>query len=190
VDATIQRTTASLGSSVVVHLQRFKPNMRTLTWEKNSRHVHFPLVIDAAALRGEDKPIAVAAAGFPGQEAVETLSAAFPKVPVSVIRAVLDSTAGDANTASMLLEEGVFMEPSLLQAALPVAPEATAVQQYELVGVVTHHGHSMHGGHYTAYVRSTSGSSLWLHCNDSVVEVASEAQVLQCEAYMLFYQAR
>ena len=191
VDATLVRSVASLATCVVVHLQRFSPNMVTMSWDKTHRHVHFPLVIDGAALCGQEPP-----QPDPREEAVGVLASAFPKVPRAVIGAVLDSCCGDANTATMLLEEGVYMEPTLLAPrnqssnAIPEAPSAPRHAQYELVGVVVHRGRSMHGGHYTSYVRAAGTGSPWLHCNDSVVDVVREDEVLNSEAYMLFYQAR
>jgi ubiquitin C-terminal hydrolase len=184
VEATIARTTASLAPSLVIHLQRFTPNMATLTWDKNHRHVHFPLVVDEPTLCGHSPE-----ARDPKQEAVGVLRAAFPKVPTSIIRAVLDSSSGDMNTASLLLEEGVFLDQALLAEQQQESPEQRSVVVYDLVGVVTHRGRSMHGGHFTAYVRS-NGTSPWLHCNDAIVDVVSEKEVLCSEAYMLFYQAR
>jgi hypothetical protein len=75
--------------------------------------------------------------------------------------------------------------------------------QYFLSGVVVHLGTAM-GGHYKAYVRSTSDSQMWLECNDEHVhalsleesqqlfgnseEVPSGSKLSLMEnAYLLFY---
>ena len=38
---------------------------------------------------------------------------------------------------------------------------------YDLYGVLVHHGHSVHSGHYLSYVRNASG--LWHICDDTRV---------------------
>ncbi|XP_068666333.1 ubiquitin carboxyl-terminal hydrolase 2-like [Aristolochia californica] len=67
---------------------------------------------------------------------------------------------------------------------------------YRLVGVVEHLG-TMRGGHYVAYVRGErnkrqSGndvlSSVWFYASDTSVREVSLAEVLQSEAYILFYE--
>lgn len=56
---------------------------------------------------------------------------------------------------------------------------------YELTGVVVHHGHSTHSGHYIAYVKAPNGQ--WHEMNDSSVSIASVKKVLQAQGYLLFY---
>ena len=62
---------------------------------------------------------------------------------------------------------------------------------YQLFAVVEHAG-SLHGGHYVAYVKSASLSSQdddhWVYCSDANVKNISLDDVLQCQAYILFYQ--
>jgi ubiquitin carboxyl-terminal hydrolase 16/45 len=67
---------------------------------------------------------------------------------------------------------------------------------YRLVGVVEHLG-TMTGGHYIAYVRAakiggrqqqSSGSKSWFYASDGQVREASLEEVLNCEAYILFYE--
>ncbi|KAG8057303.1 hypothetical protein GUJ93_ZPchr0002g24541 [Zizania palustris] len=67
---------------------------------------------------------------------------------------------------------------------------------YLLVGVVEHLG-SMSAGHYVAYVRTgkiggrqqrSSDSKLWFYASDAQVREASLEEVLNCEAYILFYE--
>ncbi|CAL5073465.1 unnamed protein product [Urochloa decumbens] len=67
---------------------------------------------------------------------------------------------------------------------------------YRLVGVVEHLG-TMTCGHYIAYVRAdkiggrqqqSSGSKSWFYASDGQVREASLKEVLNCEAYILFYE--
>lgn len=68
---------------------------------------------------------------------------------------------------------------------------------YRLVGVVEHLG-SMRGGHYVAYVRGGARStgktekdnedSTWYHASDAYVRETSLEEVLNSEAYILFYE--
>ncbi|CAM9207548.1 unnamed protein product, partial [Ectocarpus fasciculatus] len=72
-------------------------------------------------------------------------------------------------------------------------PERTNSSMYALAAVVVHTG-SQYGGHYITFARhavSGDGESdqtyKWYYTSDSAVRVASRAEVLGCQAYMLFY---
>ncbi|KAG9445700.1 hypothetical protein H6P81_011828 [Aristolochia fimbriata] len=67
---------------------------------------------------------------------------------------------------------------------------------YHLVGVVEHQG-TMRGGHYVAYVRGERNkrqsendilNSVWFYASDAFVREVSFTEVLQSEAYILFYE--
>ncbi|KAF0914449.1 hypothetical protein E2562_028527 [Oryza meyeriana var. granulata] len=67
---------------------------------------------------------------------------------------------------------------------------------YRLVGVVEHLG-TMAAGHYVAYVRTgkiggrqqrITDSKSWFYASDAQVREASLEEVLNCEAYILFYE--
>ncbi|XP_060084652.1 putative ubiquitin carboxyl-terminal hydrolase 50 [Ylistrum balloti] len=61
--------------------------------------------------------------------------------------------------------------------------------QFQLYGVVLHSG-SMHGGHYTSFVRKAK-TNRWFYCNDSSVREVRERMIFQestfRKAYVLFY---
>ncbi|KAI4335556.1 hypothetical protein L6164_014192 [Bauhinia variegata] len=57
--------------------------------------------------------------------------------------------------------------------------------KYSLYGVLVHSGHSTHSGHYYCYVRTSK--NMWYTLDDNRVYHASEREVLNQEAYMLFY---
>lgn len=57
---------------------------------------------------------------------------------------------------------------------------------YRLYAVVLHSG-TLHGGHYTAAIRSSSTHS-WFLCNDSSVRLIPVADIPWANAYLLFYQ--
>ncbi|KAJ6836307.1 ubiquitin carboxyl-terminal hydrolase 2-like isoform X1 [Iris pallida] len=67
--------------------------------------------------------------------------------------------------------------------------------QYRLIGVVEHSG-SMSGGHYIAYVRGERGRGKtqkssnpgWFYASDAYVREASLSEVLNSDAYILFYE--
>jgi ubiquitin carboxyl-terminal hydrolase 22/27/51 len=76
---------------------------------------------------------------------------------------------------------------------------------YDLAAVVSHHGDSVDGGHFTAFVHSAAeegtdpvedgvaaavATSPWLHFDDSKVERVSLEQVEASQAYLLFYVRR
>ena len=47
----------------------------------------------------------------------------------------------------------------------------------------------MSGGHYIAYTcYEYQGQRYWVYASDSFVERVDEQKVLNCEAYILFYQ--
>ena len=67
---------------------------------------------------------------------------------------------------------------------------------YRLVGVVEHSG-TMRGGHYVAYfkgamsrgkIEKEGGRSTWYYASDAHVHEVSLTEVLQSEAYILFYE--
>lgn len=63
---------------------------------------------------------------------------------------------------------------------------------YDLCAVIQHHGGAV-GGHYTTFRKVKSSSSdgdSWVHASDLQVEATTEARVLACEAYLLFYERR
>lgn len=67
---------------------------------------------------------------------------------------------------------------------------AASKHRYLLTGVCVHGG-SLHGGHYTAYVREGVHSDFrggWFYCSDSRVQRVTEKEVLESEAFMLFYE--
>ena len=67
-----------------------------------------------------------------------------------------------------------------------ILPVAVGQPPYHLRGVVVHSG-VPGGGHYTAYARAPN--NFWYFCDDLVKpRLASVAEVLAAEAYMLFYE--
>lgn len=80
-----------------------------------------------------------------------------------------------------------FVDPRCLQ---------KEVYQYRLVGVVEHSG-TMRGGHYVAYVRGgpkiagkdkDAEDYVWYYASDAYVREVKLEEVLQSEAYILFYE--
>jgi ubiquitin carboxyl-terminal hydrolase 36/42 len=59
---------------------------------------------------------------------------------------------------------------------------------YDLYAVLVHHGHSLHSGHYVAFVKA--GNGMWHHCDDHRVAPVSERMVEGQQAYILFYVRR
>lgn len=57
---------------------------------------------------------------------------------------------------------------------------------YELRAVVEHQG-GQNNGHYVAYVQQDESRD-WYCCSDLNTRRVAEAEVLRCEAYLLFYQ--
>jgi ubiquitin C-terminal hydrolase len=56
-----------------------------------------------------------------------------------------------------------------------------------LFAVIVHAGKNSHSGHYIAFVRNVSKNEWW-KMDDSRVTAVSEDEVMQAEAYMLFYR--
>ncbi|CAK8564304.1 unnamed protein product [Lathyrus sativus] len=56
---------------------------------------------------------------------------------------------------------------------------------YSLYGVLVHSGYTTHSGHYYCYVRTSN--NMWYTLDDNWVKHASEREVLNQQAYMLFY---
>ena len=64
--------------------------------------------------------------------------------------------------------------------------EADSPAHFELFGVVEHAG-SFLGGHYTAFVRTSSNPTRWHHFSDTHIKEVAEAAVLGAQAFLLFY---
>ncbi|CAD5229310.1 unnamed protein product [Bursaphelenchus okinawaensis] len=60
---------------------------------------------------------------------------------------------------------------------------------YDLVSVVSHRGSSVDFGHYVAYCLNDIDGN-WYEYDDSFVRQVTEGEVLNCEAYVLFYRRR
>jgi ubiquitin C-terminal hydrolase len=56
--------------------------------------------------------------------------------------------------------------------------------QYELIGLTVHLG-SINNGHYVAYCQRNSN---WYEFDDEVCRKVKESEVLNQEAYLLFYK--
>ncbi|KAK3591917.1 hypothetical protein CHS0354_005136 [Potamilus streckersoni] len=59
--------------------------------------------------------------------------------------------------------------------------------EYKLTGLIMHHGKGFGSGHYTAYVWNNEAAS-WVHCNDSRLQMVTQEDVLQAQAYIVFYK--
>jgi ubiquitin C-terminal hydrolase len=73
-------------------------------------------------------------------------------------------------------------------ASAPPASAGTSLQ-YELIGVVSHHGTKLHSGHYTASIRLPTGE--WCKLDDDNVSGVDISDVLseeQVTAYVLIYE--
>lgn len=68
------------------------------------------------------------------------------------------------------------------------ANQTASSLQYQLFGVIIHHGRGFGSGHYTAYVWNKEAES-WVNCNDSRMVLSTMEEVLSAQAYILFYRA-
>mmetsp|Transcript_33461 Transcript_33461/g.54364 ORF Transcript_33461/g.54364 Transcript_33461/m.54364 type:complete len:134 (+) Transcript_33461:493-894(+) len=59
-------------------------------------------------------------------------------------------------------------------------------QLYDLYSVIVHKG-TLENGHYICYIRK---KSQWYKCDDSIVMMTTKHEVLESEAYLLFYARR
>ena len=63
---------------------------------------------------------------------------------------------------------------------------------YRLCAVISHHGKSLSGGHYTCDVRcpagDTAAAAVWMHCDDDSISRVALSEVLSRQAYVLFYE--
>ena len=58
---------------------------------------------------------------------------------------------------------------------------------YDLFAVCNHHGSDLQGGHYTAMCKNLADQA-WYNYDDSKVEITKEEEVVNPDAYILFYQ--
>jgi len=62
--------------------------------------------------------------------------------------------------------------------------------EYDLYGIVNHYSFSTIGGHYAAYVKNESMKNMWVNCNDSMLDIHNDKDVVTKDAYLLFYKRR
>ncbi|XP_020177040.1 uncharacterized protein [Aegilops tauschii subsp. strangulata] len=96
------------------------------------------------------------------------------------------------------LEEHVSFQDTLDMTKFMDPGQAEDVEyKYRLVAVIVHSGPKLHEGHNFAYVRASqiggqqqesSGTPSWFCANDESITQVSLQQVLECQAYMLFYE--
>ena len=58
---------------------------------------------------------------------------------------------------------------------------------YDLYGICNHSG-SVHGGHYTAYVKNANNK--WYNFNDTSVSEINPTMLISSKAYCLFYRKK
>ena len=75
-----------------------------------------------------------------------------------------------------------YLTPSL---GLAVKNGSCLIPEYEVVGVVEHHGENANSGHYTCVLRSGNG---WVNVDDQVVRPVDQEFVKTRSAYMLLYR--
>jgi len=164
----------SLPPVVIVHAQRFRLQAMgaTARYVKDDKQLGFPLRIDFRPWMLRDSPVETAGASSPNEErahgALHAGACADPG-------AATLTTEGDSGAGKLI--QGI-----VAQTQSPVKAHPT---EYELFGVVCHHGATLSGGHYTAYVKAGAG---WRHASDASVSAATEQQVLASQAYLLFYR--
>ncbi|XP_020581703.1 ubiquitin carboxyl-terminal hydrolase 21-like isoform X2 [Phalaenopsis equestris] len=90
------------------------------------------------------------------------------------------------NTESSVRKICEFVEYPLELDLMPFlsSPRENEQLLYELYGIVVHSG-SCYYGHYYSNIRTSP--TTWYQMNDSMLDVISESQVLEEEAYILFY---
>ncbi|KAJ5129913.1 Peptidase C19 ubiquitin carboxyl-terminal hydrolase 2 [Penicillium bovifimosum] len=69
-----------------------------------------------------------------------------------------------------------------------VGPNDGKTAVYDLIAIDRHHG-SLHGGHYTAYIKDFI-SGKWLVADDSSIRHVREDRLVDESAYLLFYRRR
>uniref|UniRef100_A0A0A9X8X0 ubiquitinyl hydrolase 1 n=2 Tax=Lygus hesperus TaxID=30085 RepID=A0A0A9X8X0_LYGHE len=67
----------------------------------------------------------------------------------------------------------------------PGESKSSLDNRYTLYAVVVHDSTTVDTGHYLAFIRRSKNT--WFECNDLEVDPASEAKVMSCEGYLLFY---
>jgi ubiquitin C-terminal hydrolase len=69
----------------------------------------------------------------------------------------------------------------------------SSANMYDLCAVIEHYGGAI-GGHYATFRRVLLDESTkqvtWFYASDMDVQPTTEARVLGCEAYLLFYERR
>jgi ubiquitin C-terminal hydrolase len=175
--ATKQLSVLRPPEALCLHIRRLVSNGVQMV--KHSHHVDFDLQLDLFPYCADNTQRSVARGSRSEAEKPAAESAVFPLL----------------NLAGMNISgSGGSLSPKLGWSDASDTEQASRRPSgsllYDLVSVVVHHG-SAQGGHYTAYrrvSRDSSGRSDWVHVSDEKVHAVSESDVLQSQAYMLYYE--
>lgn len=182
---------------LVVHLKRFSYDN-----QKIHDHVGFPVSLDLTLYVHQPQPSAEE--GKQQQQHMQTQPLEQEHQQEvnerQLLRPDLSPTvnAGTSTTACVEREPADMKDASLGDAAAtnnatgssdPVCGaaviDATGPLIYTLQAVLVHEGETMQSGHYLAYVRVSTG---WLRISDASIGSATDAEVHEQAAYMLFYK--
>jgi hypothetical protein len=134
------------------------------------------------------------ATGYTGVEDIVVAYNAHTSVGAPSTAPEMDSAKAASSSSSSLVhvrsvhdfeEESDELGPRRVPPYRHVPTASLGTTKYDLVSVVQHSG-SMGGGHYIAHAKHKV-SGQWHTYNDSIVTPIEVAQVLQKEAYVLFY---
>uniref|UniRef100_A0A8C5M7S5 USP domain-containing protein n=1 Tax=Leptobrachium leishanense TaxID=445787 RepID=A0A8C5M7S5_9ANUR len=98
---------------------------------------------------------------------------------------------GQRSSLCMKLKSGIFAflqhvaYPEHLNLRPYMSQNTGEPVMYSLYAVLVHAGSSCNFGHYYCYIKASDGQ--WFEMNDSTVRPATVSQVLQQQAYLLFY---
>lgn len=106
---------------------------------------------------------------------------------IHISRRVYDEIRGDMKKVSQYISFPMILTNIQEYCYLPIDVS------YQLVAVVSHIGSSSssaNSGHYITYckVKNKQGSSVWILASDANIKLVSLETVLNCEAYLLFYE--
>ncbi|KAI1724156.1 ubiquitin carboxyl-terminal hydrolase domain-containing protein [Ditylenchus destructor] len=94
-----------------------------------------------------------------------------------------DQLHGEVTFPLYDLDMRPFIRESILQR------DEAIIAEYDLVAVISHRGSGVDYGHYIAYCRNENDNN-WYEYDDATVTRVNELEVMNKEAYVLFYQKK
>jgi len=165
-------------------IQAYSRYSTTPVYRKINNYVKFPLLLDLSPFCTSNDPSENTNTFNPRPSLMKK---SFDGIGTTAYSAFSSPSSSSSSSSSSFFSSSSSFSTDLVS--------KLANLWYKLVAVIVHHG-SSNGGHYTVFRKMVGQKQQgmdeepywWVHISDEYCERVSEDTVLNCKAYMLFYE--